>query len=37
MVCLDAKKAFDLVEWVFFFKLLEHFNFGKYLIGYIKK
>ena len=36
MLSLDAKKAFDYVEWSFLFFTLEKFNLGDNFINWVK-
>ena len=36
LLALDMKKAFDMVDREYLIKVLEHMNFGKQFIGYIK-
>ena len=36
LLTIDFQKAFDSINWTFLIKSLEHFNFGKELIAWIK-
>ncbi len=36
LVAIDFEKAFDYLEWPFIFKVLERFNFGNYIIKWVK-
>ncbi len=36
LLSIDFEKAFDSLIWNFLFKTLEHINFGKAFIGYVK-